>query len=110
MTIGDAVIARERPAAQQRADGDGHEGPPSPRRRMDTWLIAAVHGYQTARSGRPTGCRYLPSCSEYAVAAIDRYGAARGGWLAVRRLARCNPWGGHGVDPVPDRRAPCWHH
>ena len=67
------------------------------------WLI---HGYQMARSGRPTGCRFVPSCSVYALEAIDRHGPVRGTGLAVRRVARCNPWGSHGVDPVPDRRVP----
>ena len=69
-------------------------------------LVGLIRGYQAARSGRPTGCRYIPSCSEYAVEAIDSYGPARGAALAARRIARCTPWGGHGVDPVPDRRAP----
>ena len=69
-------------------------------------LVAAVRGYQAARAGRPTGCRYLPTCSEYAVEAIDLHGAARGTALAARRIARCTPWGGHGIDPVPDRSAP----
>ncbi len=69
-------------------------------------LVAAIHAYQLARSGRPTGCRYLPTCSEYAVQAIDEHGALRGAGLALRRLARCGPWGGHGLDPVPDRMVP----
>jgi putative membrane protein insertion efficiency factor len=79
-----------------------------PRRRgVARWMISAIHGYQLARTGRPTGCRYLPTCSEYAVLAIERHGAVRGALLALRRLARCNPWGGHGFDPVPDGRTPC---
>lgn len=46
-------------------------------------------------------CRFQPTCSEYAREALDRHGAFRGGWLALRRLARCHPWGGSGYDPVP---------
>lgn len=47
-------------------------------------------------------CRFLPSCSNYALEAVERHGAIRGTWLTVRRMARCHPWGGHGYDPVPD--------
>ncbi len=47
------------------------------------------------------GCRFRPTCSEYALDALSLHGAVRGGWLAVRRLARCHPWGGSGWDPVP---------
>ncbi len=46
-------------------------------------------------------CRYLPTCSEYALEAIELHGTLRGGWLALCRLARCTPWGGSGYDPVP---------
>lgn len=46
-------------------------------------------------------CRYMPSCSEYAAEAFNRHGIAKGGWLAIKRVARCHPWGGHGFDPVP---------
>lgn len=49
-------------------------------------------------------CRYHPSCSAYALEALDRHGLRRGSWLAAARLARCHPWGGHGVDPVPDTK------
>jgi putative membrane protein insertion efficiency factor len=49
----------------------------------------------------PPSCRFLPTCSEYAIEAIERHGAARGTALALRRLGRCHPWGGSGYDPVP---------
>lgn len=46
-------------------------------------------------------CRFLPTCSAYADEAIQRYGAVKGGGMALRRICRCHPWGGHGYDPVP---------
>ncbi|APG62393.1 membrane protein insertion efficiency factor YidD [Sphingorhabdus lutea] len=49
----------------------------------------------------PPTCRYAPSCSEYMIIAINRYGVIKGSWLGLKRLLRCNPWGGHGHDPVP---------
>jgi putative membrane protein insertion efficiency factor len=58
--------------------------------------------YQAARAGRPSPCRYWPSCSNYALEAVERHGARKGTWLAVKRIGRCHPWGGHGVDPVPE--------
>ena len=52
-------------------------------------------------------CRYWPSCSEYAAEAIASHGALAGSWLAAKRLARCHPWGGSGVDPVPPHAHHC---
>jgi len=49
----------------------------------------------------PPTCRYSPSCSQYAIEAVGKYGAIKGGWMALKRLMRCHPWGGHGHDPVP---------
>ena len=46
-------------------------------------------------------CRYTPTISQYGVEAIQKYGAFKGGWLTLKRIASCNPWGGHGHDPVP---------
>lgn len=65
-------------------------------------LLALVHGYQAVRAGRPSPCRFAPSCSAYAAEALSVHGARRGTWLALRRLARCHPFGGHGWDPVPE--------
>jgi uncharacterized protein len=56
------------------------------------WLVSPVLG---------TNCRYSPSCSEYAIEALRRHGATRGAWVALCRVGRCHPWGGHGYDPVP---------
>lgn len=65
-------------------------------------LILLARGWQLGPSlVLPPSCRYSPSCSAYAIEALRRYGAAKGGWLAMRRIARCHPWGGHGHDPVP---------
>ena len=65
-------------------------------------LIAAVRAYRLLVSPLlAPRCRYLPTCSEYAIEALRRHGALRGGLLALRRILRCHPWGGHGYDPVP---------
>ena len=64
-------------------------------------VLGALHAYQAARAGHVSPCRFYPSCSAYAVEAVERHGAWRGLWLAMRRLARCHPLGGHGVDLVP---------
>lgn len=50
------------------------------------------------------GCRYQPTCSAYALEALERHGALYGGYLTVRRILRCHPFGGHGHDPVPERK------
>lgn len=63
------------------------------------WPIMAYR-YGLAPLWAPA-CRYAPSCSEYALEALDRHGALRGCWLAARRIGRCHPWGGSGYDPVP---------
>ena len=55
-------------------------------------------------------CRYEPSCSAYALQALERFGAVRGSWLTVRRLLRCHPWGGAGYDPVPQAGNPAKPH
>ena len=52
----------------------------------------------------PATCRHLPTCSQYALDALETHGAIRGGLLSIRRIARCHPWGSSGFDPVPPRR------
>ncbi len=71
--------------------------------RIYQWVISPLF---------PKSCRFAPSCSEYAAEAIRRHGMLSGGWLGLRRILRCHPWGGDGYDPVPDRawRAKHCHH
>ena len=65
-------------------------------------LIGAIRVYQKVISPwLPMACRYTPTCSQYAVEALHKYGVLKGGWLAVKRIASCNPFGGHGHQPVP---------
>lgn len=66
--------------------------------RLYRWTLSPVLG---ALFGPNGGCRYTPSCSKYALEAIQRHGAIPGSWLAVKRICRCNPLGGCGHDPVP---------
>jgi putative membrane protein insertion efficiency factor len=68
-------------------------------------LARAVRLYQRVTRHRPTPCRYLPTCSNYALDALEQHGACRGALLSVRRICRCHPWGGSGWDPVPQRKA-----
>lgn len=69
---------------------------------MKAILIGFVRVYQAVVSPYfPNACRYAPTCSQYMVEAIQRHGAIRGGWLGLKRISRCHPWGGHGYDPVP---------
>jgi uncharacterized protein len=70
---------------------------------MRALLIALIRVYQLGISPLlGPHCRFYPSCSQYAREAIERHGALRGGWLALRRILRCHPWQPGGVDPVPE--------
>lgn len=74
--------------------------------RLVAWVVALpIRFYRRFISPLlPPACRFEPSCSCYALEALERHGAAYGGWLTLRRLARCHPWGGWGSDPVPPSR------
>jgi putative membrane protein insertion efficiency factor len=65
-------------------------------------LILPIRAWRRVSGHLAPRCRFEPSCSQYAIEALERHGALRGGWLAIRRVGRCHPWGGAGLDPVPD--------
>lgn len=68
-------------------------------------MTAMIRFYQMYISGfLPPACRYLPTCSEYTLLAIEAHGPLKGVWLGMKRIGRCHPWGGCGFDPVPERR------
>ncbi|RBY85829.1 membrane protein insertion efficiency factor YidD [Blastococcus sp. TF02A-30] len=84
-------------ARQVRRAGTGERGT-----RLADRLVSAVRVYQREISPkRPPSCRFEPTCSAYAVEALERHGARRGSWLTLRRLARCRPGAARGADPVP---------
>ena len=73
-----------------------------------------IRGYQLLVSpllsmilGPGCGCRFQPTCSQYVLEAVETHGHLRGGWLGLKRLLRCQPWGGYGYDPVPPAACPC---
>jgi putative membrane protein insertion efficiency factor len=72
-------------------------------RAANALICSGIRGYQRRISplfGR--SCRFHPTCSSYALTSVERFGALRGGWLATKRIARCNPWNPGGFDPVPE--------
>ncbi|WP_299702997.1 membrane protein insertion efficiency factor YidD [uncultured Pontibacter sp.] len=72
-----------------------------------TWLfkkllLALIWVYRNMISPlKPATCRYTPTCSAYALGAVNKHGPFKGGWMALKRIGRCHPWGGSGYDPVP---------
>jgi putative membrane protein insertion efficiency factor len=69
-------------------------------------VIVAIRAYQALFRGRPSPCRFTPSCSHYGIEALEVHGLLRGSWLTVRRIGRCRPGGGLGFDPVPPASSP----
>ena len=71
---------------------------------MQRFLLRGVQWYQADREGMPSPCRFEPSCSNYAVDALETFGALKGTMLTIRRLLRCRPFGPSGFDPIPEKR------
>ena len=86
---------------RSRTDDVAHRSQ-QPRSALNRRLIAAVRWYQYQAAGRPSPCRFTPTCSCYATEALEVHGARHGLWLTIRRLLRCRPFGPSGFDPVPE--------
>ncbi|MBQ2856365.1 MAG: membrane protein insertion efficiency factor YidD [Bacteroidaceae bacterium] len=72
------------------------------RKLLTTLLLLPIRFYREYISPlKPPSCRFTPTCSQYAIEAIQRHGPFKGLYLSIRRILRCHPWGGHGYDPVP---------
>ncbi|MCG2431166.1 membrane protein insertion efficiency factor YidD [Aequorivita xiaoshiensis] len=68
-------------------------------------FVLLIKGYQGFISPLlPSSCRYTPTCSHYAIEALQTHGLFKGSWLAIKRIGSCNPWGGSGYDPVPPKK------
>ena len=93
------MVCRDRRAAEYPCSGTTIRAATSMIRQL---FILLVRGYQVSLGPLlPAACRYYPSCSAYAIEALERHGAWRGGWLALRRIGRCHPFRPGGYDPVP---------
>ena len=69
---------------------------------VSNFFLLVIRGYKLLLSPiLGASCRYTPTCSQFGIEAIQKYGPFKGGWLTLKRIASCNPWGGHGHDPVP---------
>lgn len=73
-----------------------------PLRVLNAIFLLLIRAYQYVLSPLlPNSCRFVPTCSQYGVEALKKHGPFRGGWLTLKRISRCHPWGGSGYDPVP---------
>lgn len=70
---------------------------------MKYLLIGIIKIYKLIPGPWHDACRFTPTCSDYSIDAIKRFGALKGSWLSIKRIIRCNPWGGKGYDPVPEK-------
>jgi uncharacterized protein len=87
------LVPHGRRPSPELGDGEGARG----------ILVRAIRLYQLARAGKPSPCRFVPTCSEYAAEAVLAHGTIRGGFLGLKRISRCHPLGGRGFDPVPTK-------
>lgn len=71
---------------------------------MKILLIKMIRLYQKIPGNFHNSCRYIPTCSNYAIEALEKHGTIKGSYLTIKRILRCNPWGGSGYDPVPERK------
>jgi hypothetical protein len=71
---------------------------------MKKILIQMIKLYQKIPGHFHDSCRFIPTCSNYAIVALERFGVIKGSFLTIKRILRCNPWGGDGYDPVPERK------
>ena len=93
-------ITPDQTAPASMADGPGEAALRTTFRLYKATLSPVLHAIA------PSRCLYLPTCSEYAYTAVSRFGIVRGSWMALRRFARCHPWGKGGLDPVPEPAGP----
>lgn len=100
VVVGDRSLRPETEAPSE-AELPSGTGTTRRRRMSQRAVLGLLRSYQALRSGHPSPCRFYPSCSTYAVEAVEEHGAWRGSWLAVRRVVRCRPFARHGVDLVP---------
>jgi len=71
---------------------------------MKKFLIGIIKIYQKIPGRFHDSCRHIPTCSNYAIEALEVHGVRKGGWLATKRVLKCNPWGTHGIDLVPEKK------